>query len=208
MKVIKRNQLVILVIGLMLVTAGYLNFIERQEKTASASSELEIADLGDATLVNSGELVENEHLLESSITEEEKIETQENAENQETTPTATKEATSNEYFSSTKLQRDTIYSQILETYQKMLDSTTISAEQKSIAQNEITKINNTKNAIMIAENLIKTKGFKDVVILVNEESVNVIINAEELKQEEIAQIQNIIAREMKADIENIHISNK
>lgn len=202
MKVIKRNQLVILVIGLMLVTAGYLNFIERQEKIVDASSEAEIADLGDATLVNSGELVENENLLESGVIENETIETQ------ETTKTLTQEPTSDEYFSSTKLQRDTMYSQILETYQKMLDSTTISAEQKSIAQNEITKINNTKNAIMIAENLIKTKGFKDVVILVNEESVNVIINAEELKQEEIAQIQNIIAREMKAEIENIHISNK
>lgn len=202
MKVIKRNQLVILVIGLMLVTAGYLNFIERQEKIVDASSEAEIADLGDATLVNSGELVENENLLESSVIENVTLETQETAE------TVTKEPTSDEYFSSTKLQRDTMYSQILETYQKMLDSTTISAEQKSIAQNEITKINNTKNAIMIAENLIKTKGFKDVVILINEESVNVIINAEELKQEEIAQIQNIIAREMKAEIENIHISNK
>lgn len=202
MKVIKRNQLVILVIGLMLVTAGYLNFIERQEKMVDASSEAEIADLGDATLVNSGELVENENLLESSVIENETLETPETAE------TVTKEPTSDEYFASTKLQRDTMYSQILETYQKMLDSTTISAEQKSIAQNEITKINNTKNAIMIAENLIKTKGFKDVVILVNEESVNVIINAEELKQEEIAQIQNIIAREMKAEIENIHISNK
>lgn len=202
MKVIKRNQLVILVIGLMLVTAGYLNFIERQEKIVDASSEAEIADLGDATLVNSGELVENENLLESSVIENVTLETQETAE------TVTKEPTSDEYFSSTKLQRDTMYSQILETYQKMLDSTTISAEQKSIAQNEITKINNTKNAIMIAENLIKTKGFKDVVILVNEESVNVIINAEELKQEEIAQIQNIIAREMKAEIENIHISNQ
>lgn len=202
MKVIKRNQLVILVIGLMLVTAGYLNFIERQEKIVDASSEAKIADLGDATLVNSGELVENENLLESGVIENETIETQ------ETTKTLTQEPTSDEYFSSTKLQRDTMYSQILETYQKMLDSTTISAEQKSIAQNEITKINNTKNAIMIAENLIKTKGFKDVVILVNEESVNVIINAEELKQEEIAQIQNIIAREMKAEIENIHISNK
>lgn len=208
MKVIKRNQLVILVIGLMLVTAGYLNFIERQEKIVDASSEAEIADLGDATLVNSGELVENENLLESSIIENETIETPETAEITETTETVTKEPALDEYFSSTKLQRDTMYSQILETYQKMLDSTTISAEQKSIAQNEITKINNTKNAIMIAENLIKTKGFKDVVILINEESVNVIINAEELKQEEIAQIQNIIAREMKAEIENIHISNQ
>ena len=90
----------------------------------------------------------------------------------------------------------------------MLDSTTIGTEQKAIAQNEITKINNTKNAIMIAENLIKTKGFEDVLILVNDANINVVIKAEKLEINEIAQIQNIIAREMNAKIENIHITNK
>lgn len=90
----------------------------------------------------------------------------------------------------------------------MLDSTTIGTEQKAIAQNEITKINNTKNAIMIAENLIKTKGFQDVLILVNNLNINVIIKAEKIETNEIAQIQNIIAREMNTNIENIHISNK
>lgn len=38
--------------------------------------------------------------------------------------------------------------------------------QKSIATQEITKIINTKNAIMISENLIGTKGFNNCVILV------------------------------------------
>ena len=97
---------------------------------------------------------------------------------------------------------------MLESYQKMLDSSTVGTEQKAIAQNEITKINNTKNAIMIAENLIKTKGFEDVLILVNDVNINVIVKTESLETNAIAQIQNIIAREMKANIENIHISNK
>lgn len=90
----------------------------------------------------------------------------------------------------------------------MLDSSTVGAEQKAIAQNEITKINNTKNAIMIAENLLKTKGFNNALILVNDANINVIVGFDELTTEQIAQIQNIISREMKANIENIHISNK
>ena len=61
---------------------------------------------------------------------------------------------------------------------------------------------------MIAENLIIAKGFEDVVIFVNEQSVSVIIKAEELKQEEVAQIQNIVSRELNAGAEMIHISNK
>ena len=61
---------------------------------------------------------------------------------------------------------------------------------------------------MIAENLISTKGFSDSVIFVNGDSVSVVIKAEALQQEQIAQIQNIISRELKVDVTNIHISNK
>ena len=61
---------------------------------------------------------------------------------------------------------------------------------------------------MIAENLIRTKGIEDLVIFLNEDSVNVIVKGKELEKEEIAQIQNIITRELKADIGNIHIMNK
>ena len=61
---------------------------------------------------------------------------------------------------------------------------------------------------MICENLIGTKGFQNNVIFVNGNSITVIVGATELKQEEVAQIQNIIAREMQANIENIHIAIK
>ena len=61
---------------------------------------------------------------------------------------------------------------------------------------------------MICENLIRTKGFNDVVIFVNDDSISVVVNKEELKKEDTAQIQSIVAREMNAKIDNIHISNK
>ena len=61
---------------------------------------------------------------------------------------------------------------------------------------------------MICENLIKTKGISDSVIFINGESISVVVRAEKLEQDQIAQIQNIIAREMQAEISNIHISNK
>ena len=61
---------------------------------------------------------------------------------------------------------------------------------------------------MIAENLISTKGFANNVIFVNDTSVNVVVKAENLGAEEIAQIQNIVSRELKVELENIHISHK
>ena len=61
---------------------------------------------------------------------------------------------------------------------------------------------------MICENLMLTKGFEKCVIFVNVDSISVIVGVEELKSDEIAQIQNIISREMKAKVENIHIMTK
>ena len=204
MKILKRNQVIILVIALMLVTAGYLNFIEtNNQNEAIQTNGNNVETMGDATFVSSGVLVENgENNLENTNTVQNQTNT--NTINTNANP----EGTSKDYFINSKLERDTMYSQIIESYQKMLDSTTVSAEQKTVAQNEITKINETKNAIMIAENLIKTKGVEEVLILVNDKNINVIVDDDELKQEEIAQIQNIVSREMKSEIENIHISSK
>ena len=59
MKIIKKNQLAILVIALMLITAGYLNYDTNNNKSQNlgASSELQetlnLASIGDAELVNS-----------------------------------------------------------------------------------------------------------------------------------------------------------
>lgn len=203
MKIIKKNQLTILVLALMLITAGYLNYND------NIQTSTEIASIGDATLVstNLSNSIDNQMQNENNntinnentnlVSEEEKI-TQTNA-----------ETTSNqEYFTSSRLERDTMYSQMLEAYQKIIDSKTSTEKQKSSAQEEIDKINKAKNAIMISENLIKTKGFEDVVIFSNDDSISVVINKEELEKEDIAQVQSIIAREMNAKIDNIHIMNK
>ena len=101
-----------------------------------------------------------------------------------------------------------MYSQMLETYEKVLNSSNASETQKQSATQEITKINNIKNSIMICENLIKTKGFENSVVFVNGDIISVIIGATEISKEQIAQVQNIISREMNAKIENIHIANK
>ena len=218
MKVIKRNQIIILVIALMLVSAGYLNYSTNQNKNTIATSVeqegIDYAGIGDAKLVSSN-AVEEENEQEGLVPNDE---TQENTiieENKNETETATTTTTSSqvsaetkEYFSSSRLNRETMYSQMIESYQKILENETISETQKSIAQTEIQNINNIKNKIMICENLIKTKGIEDLVIFVNDKSISVVARADKLEQEQIAQIQNIIAREMQVEISNIHISNK
>lgn len=213
MKLIKKNQLTILVLALMLVTAGYLNYNSSVKETST-----QIASIGDATLVSSNisNSISNQVKDENqnvNVSAENKSETAQSAVSTteanvvETNATINKDD-ENEYFSASKLERDTMYSQMLDSYQKIFNNSNASEKQKEAAQEEIEKINKIKNSIMISENLIKTKGFDSVVIFVNDDSISVVVKKEELKKEDIAQIQSIIAREMNAKIDDIHISNK
>lgn len=203
MKIIKKNQLTILVLALMLITAGYLNYND------NIQTSTEIASIGDATLVstNLSNTVSNQ--VQNEINTISNIENTNSVLAEEKSTQTNADISSNqEYFASSRLERDTMYSQMLEAYQKIIDSKTSTEKQKTSAQEEIDKINKAKNAIMISENLIKTKGFEDVVIFSNDDSISVVINKEELGKEDIAQVQSIIAREMNAKIDNIHIMNK
>lgn len=212
MKIIKRNQLIILVISLMLITAGYLNFTA--DNNTVATSYL-TAELGDATLVSSNSVVvensiEAENNLIENNTVQSSISTEDNniLEENDTVETATTYEADDTYFTTSKLERENMYSQMLETYQQIYNNTETSSDQKTSALNEIANINKIKNAIMIAENLISAKGFKNVVIFVNDNSVSVIIGEKELQQEQIAQIQNIVSRELNVDASIIHICTK
>lgn len=189
---VKKNQVVVYAIALMLVVAGYLNYIENDRTVEiSSTTQNQNTNIGDATLVSNNEVEQNE-----------------NTYNNEDENLINSEQNNDEYFANSKIEREKMYSQMLETYQKMLENTSISEEQKSIASQEIKRINDIKNAIMICENLISIKGFNNSIVLANGESINVVIEDDELSQEEIAQIQNIITREMSTAIENIHIMKK
>lgn len=229
-KVIKKNQIIMFVSALCLMGVGYLAY-NPMEETNFVSTTLDnsaLADIGDATFVSSQKIVEEIEKVKDNTVKSENTVSNSDSENEQnsissnnlgennmnTENTVNTSASLNEqkeksdYFVNSKIDRDKMYSQMLESYQKILDNGNISGEQKAIAAQEITKINNQKNSIMIAENLIKTKGLEDVVIFINLDSISVVVKAEELSKEQIAQIQNIVTRELNVEIPNVHISTR
>lgn len=230
MKFFKKNQVIISVIALMLMAAGYLNFtnngsdFNKTAETGSLIDSEQMAAIGDAQLVSTKPAEANEIKDESlNVTVENIIKNEmdsnedsnkdnnkeaDNKQENNTIETNSKTVTTSEYFTESRLEREKMYSQMIETYQKILEKSGISESQKTTAQSEIKKINEQKNAIMITENLIKNKGYEDLIIFVNNTSINVIIKSKKLETEQIAQVQNIITRELNSKIENIHISNK
>lgn len=202
--------------------------------TSTLADAEEMASIGDAKLVSANvvdgeqeneiqDIVNNNDLNDSVIEKntEADIKNNDKTVSENITESSTTETSSNNiesvnkdkqlnnnYFTQSRLDRDTMYSQTLDTYQKIIENESISADQKAIAQKEISKINEQKNSIMIAENLIKVKGFEDLIIFINGENVSVIVKSDKLEEKEIAQIQNIVTRELGVKIENINISNK
>jgi len=202
--------------------------------TSTLADAEEMASIGDAKLVSANvvdgeqeneiqDIVNNNDLNDSVIETNTEADIKNNDKNvsENITESSTTETSSNNiesvnkdkqlnnnYFTQSRLDRDTMYSQTLDTYQKIIENESISVDQKAIAQKEISKINEQKNSIMIAENLIKVKGFEDLIIFINGENVSVIVKSDKLEEKEIAQIQNIVTRELGVKIENINISNK
>lgn len=218
-KIIKRNQAVLVATSLMLVTAGYMNYTNNIKKASLGDAQLVSANIAETQNVENNNDEVEEEIAETTISNEENtMETMAQSEEEpsnglvpndeetvETSTTNNKE--DNEYFTKTKLERDTMYSQMLETYQKILENSSIPNEQKSIASNEIKNINDRKSTIATIENLIKIKGIQDLVVLINDNSINIVVKSKEnLETAQVAQIQNIVSRELQANIEDIHIT--
>ena len=263
MNFFKKNQIVVFTIGLMLITAGYLSYMNNNKDSTRTSIDAssiadseEMASIGDAKLVSANvaqstnevgdddeiisnsensnliinseniedTLANNELVNSTDTTAEQENAEQENAEQEnnenlevngkvDSSETdletgSNSSTTIDEYFTSSRLERENMYSKRIENYQDILNNSNVSEAQKKMAQEEITKLNNEQNALMITENLLKTKGISDLIIFVNGDSINVIVKGDNIEKEKIAQIQNVITRELDADIGNVHITTK
>ncbi len=224
MKILKKNkekfkQLFLSFLAFFLIGLGYFNWnLDQKSNNLELSSNSNDINIGDVELVNSEPvkefensivtntaIVSNEDLKSNIVENENNIKN--NVENNTENNIYNNQVNDN-YFEETKIQRDRMYSEMTETYQKLIDSEETPVDQKSIAVQEISNITKIKNGIMISENLIKNKGFENVVILVNSGKVNVVVKSQKLLPEQISQIQNIVERELEIQVSNISISNK
>lgn len=191
--IIKKKEVLLGILAIFFMIVGFISYnpIANKEysKIADVTNYSE-TKLGEATLVSSNEVVENV------------------ADENQTSENTITENVQKDYFLEARMNRDSIYSESIETYEKLLESSSVTNDQKAIAQNEISNITNEKKTIQSTESLIKIKGFEDVVIFKNSESVSVVVKSDVLLPEQVAQIQNIVEREFKINGKNINITNK
>lgn len=201
-KILNKKQIGMVCVSLVLVLLGYLaylgngNYVDENIANKIADINNNSETLGDVQLVST-ENTYQENTLEGNDIQENKID--EKSLNQDS---------QDNYFEESRLERNKMYSETIEVYEDILANDSISEDQKVIAENEIAAITNIRNGIVVAENLIKVKGFEDVVIFVNDATATVVVKIDTLKKEHIAQIQNIITKQLAIDVKDISITNR
>ena len=186
MKIFKKSQIAIISLSLMVMIAGYVNYKYNPEREEN---------LGHSVYVNS-----KDGFMYSTIKiYDEEDKNNDVSVNEETVETNNlyKQKEAKETISSFRANRNNMFSELQETYSKVIEANSTSTEQLTEYQNKLNKLIENKHTITIVEDLIKSKGIDDIVIVPTNENLNVIVSdKEEITSDIIAMIQKIIQDEL------------
>lgn len=109
-------------------------------------------------------------------------------------------------ISEAKLLKEQTRAKNKETLLEIINSAEIGDEQKQEAVDAMVEMTAIAEKEAAAEILLESKGFEDVVVSVNGNSVDVVVNAATLDDAMRAQIEDIVKRKTEVSAENIIIS--
>ncbi len=113
-----------------------------------------------------------------------------------------------DYFTATALNRQQSRDEAIDVLKLVSESEDASAEAKAEAAEKLSQIAlDIQNEANI-ETLVKAKGYSECVAIISEDAVSVIVDADELKAADAAQILSIVYDTTGINPENISIINK
>jgi len=114
----------------------------------------------------------------------------------------------NNYFIEAQLNISIEREKMVVLLNEIINNDMTDDENRKAANDAKMKLVDSMGKEKIIENLIKAKGFEESLVLITENSVNVIVEAEKLVDSDVAKILDIIMRETNVDVKNIKIQNK
>lgn len=226
---IKKNQMMITALAIMIAVAGYLNFAGTKvtdEDLMSVSGEMgatgltqEDADAEYAALLDlsdedmeqaSGDIesLDSDVTLAESGSEDEEL-AQALAEEQmdevpgEAVFTSAETASA---LSGAKLEKEQTRVQNKETLLEIINNANISETQKQEAVNSMISMTDIAEKETAAEILLEAKGFDDAIVSIDGDSVDVVVNTAELSEAQRAQIEDIVIRKTGVSADAVVIS--
>ena len=229
---IKKNQMMITALAIMIAVAGYLNFAGTKvtdEEIMTVNGEITTDDIGNIALYDedinytSFADLSDEDLeqasgdissLDTDVTmsgnggvDEELAEALAEEQLEEVPGEAVfTSAGTVSVLSGAKLQKEQTRAQNKETLLEIINNANISETQKQEAVNSMISMTDIAEKETAAEILLDAKGFEDAVVSIDGDSVDVVVNTPELTEAQRAQIEDIVIRKTGISAESIIIS--
>lgn len=111
-----------------------------------------------------------------------------------------------EYFDAAKLSREQTRSKNKEILMEIVNSTTATETQKEKAVGEVIELTSVMEKETAAETMLEAKGFGNSIVSIVDGKADVIVNANDLTEKDIAQIEDVVKRKTDIAAENIVIT--
>ena len=229
---VKKNQVMITALALMIAVAGYLNFagnrITQEEIVTTGSDTVETAKVTgedsqyeDIQSMDSELVLEEDNYLEQSMDDvlAEDITVNEEGADLEAGSDSVEEITGDvpgeavftsvagmDSLSGAKLLKEQTRAKSKETFLEIINNTNIAEAQKQEAIDGMIALTDVAEKETAAEILLEAKGFEDVVVSITDDMVDVVVNTTEPTEAQRAQIEDIIVRKTGMNPEAIVIS--
>jgi len=111
-----------------------------------------------------------------------------------------------DFFSAAKVKREQTRAQNKETLMDVVNNASVTETDKQAAIDSIIEMTDFAEKESAAEILLEAKGFQDVVISIVDGSADVLVNASNLTEQQMAQIEDIVKRKTGISAEKIVIT--
>lgn len=197
-RLLKKNQIIIATLAVMIAVAGYLNysgalFGEEGDSAAEANAELASQELLDIS----------EEDIESSTEDIESLDSEVDGTPGEAVLTSGTAATT---VAQAKVTREQVRAENKETLQGIIDNENLSDEEKQSAVDQLVQITKISEQEAAIETLMSSKGFSEAVVNLDSDSADIIVKSDELTDANRAQIEDIVTRKTEIEPQNIVIT--
>ena len=215
-RLFRKNQIIITSLAIMIVIAGYLNFTADQTKPVKQEAAAETAEKIREENIQAEEAAAGAEADITSFPDEDLASVSAEAESTADTETPegekvgeavlTSSASAGAFSASAKLNREQVRSKNEASLLEIINNTDISEDMKADAIASMNRMTDRAEKELDAELLLEAKGFKDSVVSINDDSVDVIVGAAEITDEQKAQLEDIVTRKTERNVSDIVIT--
>ncbi|MDD6214041.1 MAG: SpoIIIAH-like family protein [Firmicutes bacterium] len=197
MMVLKKKEIVAAALVVLIGVAGYLNWSYQDTiRVTDGKSYVETGKkLGEAEYVSS-----QKKDVEDTSAENGKKDSADKTEK-----TAQTSAADGEYFTEAKLAKDNSRSKALEILNQTATNESFDGDVRKQAQDKIISMAENTEKETIIENVAKAKGYKDISVYIDGESVEIIVKKTNLSSDDVKTIKEIVTSELETSAKNIKI---